>query len=123
MLVRVSQPHIPSINFTVSGSIPVELLEELRRMYGNDNVKEDDNAETVDPFEEDWFKSLEAESTPGSELRFYRKLNNMTQAQLASEIGITKNAVSAMEHNARAISKKMAKTLAVLFRTSPARFL
>ena len=64
-----------------------------------------------------------ANETPDGNLRFYRKLVGMTQKELSEKLGITKQYVSDMENGRRDISRKMAKSLAGLFKVSPARFI
>jgi len=90
---------------------------------GDNCVSIDEESEYIDIFETDWYKALEAEETPGGNLRFYRKLVKMTQSELAEKLGIVKQNVSNMENGKRTISKDMAKKLAKIFRTSPARFI
>ena len=71
----------------------------------------------------DWFKEEVAKETPGSNLRFYRNLAGLTQKELAEKLGMTKQHVSDMERNKRAISKKTAKSLGSIFKVSPVRFI
>ena len=47
----------------------------------------------------------------------------MTQLELAEKFGITKQAISNMEHGSRAISKKMAKELSRIFDVSVSKFI
>lgn len=61
--------------------------------------------------------------TPGSNLRFYRNLAGLTQKELADKLGMTKQHISDMERDKRAISKKTAKNLGSIFKVSPARFI
>jgi ribosome-binding protein aMBF1 (putative translation factor) len=51
------------------------------------------------------------ESYPGSVLRGARGLREMTQAALATEIGVHKSHISEMERGKRPIGKEMAKRL------------
>jgi plasmid maintenance system antidote protein VapI len=47
----------------------------------------------------------------------------MTQEDLAVRIGVTKQKISNMEHNAKSISRKTAYQLAEVFGISPGRFI
>ena len=42
----------------------------------------------------DWYKEEVAKDTPGRALRFYRKLNGLTQPELAEMLGTTKQFIS-----------------------------
>ena len=121
MLVHVSLLHTEG--FRIEGSVPQNVIDFLKSEFGQLNVTVESDDDLIDPFETKWFKESMSRLTPGSNLKFYRKQNKMTQKYLADKLGTTKQAISAMEHDVRAISKKKAKALAVLFRTSPARFL
>ena len=121
MLVHVNLLHTDG--FCVEGSVPEKVIDFLKTEFGTSNVRVDKEEELIDPFEENWFKETLNSLTPGKNLRFYRKQKKMTQLSLEKEIGTTKQAICAMEHDSRAISKKTAKILADLFGTSPARFI
>ena len=121
MLIHVSLPH--NKQFSLKGSVPEKVISFLRSEFGTSNVKVEGEEELVDPFEEDWFKETMNHLTPGKNLRFYRKQKKMTQQSLAREIGTSKQAICAMEHDSRPISKKNAKVFAALFGTSPSRFI
>lgn len=71
----------------------------------------------------DWFKEFKANENPGGNLKFYRTRDNLTQTQLAEKLGTTRQDVSGMERNSHPISKKTAKKLENLFKTSPAKFI
>jgi transcriptional regulator with XRE-family HTH domain len=69
---------------------------------------------------------LREPATPGpaDNLRFFRGAKGITQAQLGRELGsIPRQDVSEMERGRRPIGKSMARRLADVFDTSPARFL
>lgn len=121
MLVHVSLLHTEG--FRIEGTVPQNVIDYLKSEFGQLNVTVESEDDLVNPFETDWFKESMDRLTPGSNLKFYRKQSKMTQQDLAYVLGTTKQAISAMEHDVRAISKKKAKALADLFRTSPARFL
>ena len=63
------------------------------------------------------------EVTPGQLLRGARTREDMTQAELASALGIHKNNISEMERGVRNISVDMAKRLAEVLNTSYKHFL
>ena len=90
-----------------------------------ENITENKNYsdELADPFEMDFFKEFKKEETPGSNMRFYRKLIGMTQKELASKLDTSVQAVSHMENNLRLISSKTARKLADIFDVSVARFI
>ena len=121
MLVHVRLLHTDG--FSIEGSVPEKVISFLRSEFGTSNVKVEDEEELIDPFEEDWFKETMSRLTPGKNLRFYRKQRKMTQLSLAKELGTTKQAICAMDHDTRPISKKNAKLFAELFGTSTSRFI
>lgn len=119
MLVAVRKPPI---DFSITGIIPEKLISDLRKEYGDENVRVDRD-DMVNAMEMDWFKELESEDTPGKNLRFYRKLVGMTQTELAKKLGTSKQFISDMENDRKPISRKTAKELAALFDVSVARFI
>ena len=121
MLVHVSLLHTEG--FSLEGSVPETVIEYLKTEFGAQSVVVEPEDELVDPFETDWFRESSARQTPGTNLKFYRKQRGMTQKCLADNLGTTKQAVCAMEHDSRPISKKTAKALAGIFGTSPSRFI
>jgi len=54
------------------------------------------------------------ESMKGSELRMIRKRLNLTQAQLAGELGVTTNTVARWERGERSISEPMSRLIRIL---------
>ena len=121
MLVHVSPLHTEG--FRLEGSVPQNVIDYLKSEFGQLNVTVDSDDELIDPFETELFKETLSRLSPGSNLKFYRKQSKMTQQDLAAKLGTTKQAICAMEHGSRPISKKNAKIFASLFRTSPARFI
>ena len=119
MLVVVNQPR--SNSFRVEGNIPASVIDYLKKNFGPENIDYED--EYVDVEDLDWFKEFKANETPGGNLRFYRTRDNLTQIQLAEKLGTTRQDISGMERGTRPISKKTAKELAVIFKTSPASFI
>jgi DNA-binding XRE family transcriptional regulator len=122
MLVAVKTPLI---NLKARGRIPPNVLDCLKKEYGARHVKvtTEPDDELVDITTTDWYKEIKAKTTPGDGVRIYRENHSMTQAKLGEIIGQSAAYVSDLEHNRRAVSKKMAKQLAKLFSTSVERFI
>ena len=110
------------IEFRVEGNIPCELIDLLRHEYG-DAMRIEDDGKLMRVEDMDWYKSLQAEDTPGKNLRFYRKMQNLTQTQLAEKLGVAKQFVSDMERDYKPISRQMAKRLATIFSVAAGRFI
>ncbi len=119
MLVVVKK-HL--IDFRVEGNIPCELIDSLKHEYG-DAMRIEDDGELMCAEDMDWYKNLQAEDTPGKNLRFYRKMQKLTQAQLAEKIGVAKQFISDMERDYKPISRQMAKRLAGIFSVDAGRFI
>ena len=112
----------PPIEFFLQGEIPEKYLDLLKKDFGPAlSIFEDE--ETVPVTEMDWYREMKEKETPGDALRFYRKLHNLTQEELASRLGVTKQKISNMEHNAKPISRKTAYQLSEVFKISPGRFI
>lgn len=123
MLVVVNQPLIN--DFRIEGTLSSTFLDSLRKEFGDSMkiVEQDDDEGWVNVEDLNWFQEEIAKETPGGNLRFYRKLVGMTQKELADKLGMTKQHISDMERDKRAISKATAKKLGSLFKVSPARFI
>jgi ribosome-binding protein aMBF1 (putative translation factor) len=63
----------------------------------------------------DWYKKMSAEMTLGKAIRADRGLRGWTQNVLAQKLGISIQNLSAMEHDRRPVSKKMAAKLSQIF--------
>ena len=100
-------------------------LDNLRKEFGDSMkiIRQDEDEGWVNADDLDWYKEEIAKETPGSNLRFYRNLADMTQKELADKLGMTKQHISDMERDKRAISKATAKKLGSLFKVSPVRFI
>ena len=123
MLVHVSQPHIPSIDFIIRGNIPEDLLADLRAKYGQKNVVEEDE-ELIKARDIDWEGEFGDSSTPGDMLRLRRvQFEHWTQKQLAEKLGIPWQHISNMERGSRPISISMARRLGRVFGCSPELFI
>ena len=123
MLVVVNQPLIN--DFRIEGMLSRSFLDNLRKEFGDSMkiIRQDEDEGWVNADDLDWYKEEIAKETPGSNLRFYRKLADMTQKELADKLGMTKQHISDMERDKRAISKATAKKLGSLFKVSPVRFI
>lgn len=82
----------------------------------------EDNTELIDFREMDWYKEIRKEMTPAKNLKFYRRLLKMSQAELASKLKIPKQTVSDLENGKTAISKAMAAELSKLFEVNESKF-
>jgi DNA-binding XRE family transcriptional regulator len=112
----------PPIEFTVQGEIPDKYLKLLKKDFGP-ALSVFGDGETMPVTEMDWYKEIKEKETPGDTLRFYRRLHEMTQEDLAARIGVTKQKISNMEHNAKPISRKTAYQLSEIFGIRPGRFI
>ena len=119
MLVVVKKHRI---DFRVEGNIPDELIDSLRNEYGDAMHIEDEGA-LMCAEDMDWYKNLESEETPGKNLRIYRKMQKLTQAQLAEKIGVAKQFISDMERDCKPISRQMATRLAGIFSVDAGRLI
>ena len=75
--------------------------------------------ESVELESSDWYKKMSAEMTPGKAIRADRGLRGWTQNVLAQKLGISIQNLSAMEHDRRPVSKKMAAKLSLVFGVPP----
>jgi DNA-binding XRE family transcriptional regulator len=115
----------PHIEINIKGDIPQKIITMLKEEYGNNvHVTKDEDDEYVDVFETDWYKKINAEKTPGDNMKIYRKIHKITQENLGEMLGgIPKQHVSNMENGSRPISKVTAKRLAKIFNVSIERFI
>ena len=106
--------------FTFEGkNIPDYLVIFLKSAFPNvEEIKSEDNEESINIMDTDWFKEMEARSTPAESLKLLRTTFGYTQQQLADKAGITKQQVSAMERGKEPIGRKMAHRLANALGTS-----
>jgi transcriptional regulator with XRE-family HTH domain len=83
-----------------------------------------DDEELLNIFDTDWYKDISEATTSGDTLRIYRENFRMTQAVLGRKLGkFTRQKISDMEHNKRAISKDVARKLSQLFDVPIDRFI
>ena len=66
-----------------------------------------------------WYKKMSGSMTPGKAIRADRGLRGWTQNVLAQKLGISIQNLSAMEHDRRPVSKKMAAKLSQVFGVPP----
>ena len=119
MLVVVKRPRT---EFSLNGDVPKKLIQSLVSEYGPDNVKiEEEDMMNVEDME--WYKEEEEKNTPGRTLRFYRKLNGLTQPEIAKMLGTTKQFISNLENDRKPISRMMAKKLSEIFSVPASRFI
>jgi DNA-binding XRE family transcriptional regulator len=119
MQVVVKKPHI-----RMEGEITSELIQYLQEQYGEIEVIEDDDEALVEITQSDWYRDVRAQITPGENMRFYRKLHDLSQEALGQKIGsFHRQHISNMERGHRPISKITAKRLAELFDVSVEKFL
>jgi DNA-binding XRE family transcriptional regulator len=112
MLVVEKARHI---EVEIKGKGADSVIAALRREFPRLKVTDDD--ELVDVFETDWYKKIEARSTPGTTLHAYRYRDGFTQAQLAKLLGVSRQIVCDMEKDRRPISGKTARLLTDIFHT------
>lgn len=123
MLAVVKRRRTKKRLFEIKGDIPGHVIAYFKREYGDEFqiIEQDD---LVDIFETDWFKNIDASTTPGESMKIYRQNKGMTQAELGKLLGnYTRQHISDMEHNRRSISKEVAKKLSSVFKVSVSRFL
>jgi DNA-binding XRE family transcriptional regulator len=75
------------------------------------------------PWREALKDRIEEFTEPGLMLRGYRYKADMTQKEVANELGISQHRVSELENGKRAVSKQMAQKFGELFKTNYRRFL
>ena len=122
MLVVVKKPRTKKPRLRIEGEIPAWIITGLKRDYGKAvDVQEDE--EYVNVRETDWWKDIEKSHTPGKSLHTYRMRDRLTMKQLGEKVGCLPQHIYEMEKGKRGISKEIAKKLAAVFKTSPARFI
>jgi DNA-binding XRE family transcriptional regulator len=118
MQVVVKTPRIK-----LDGEISEELVRYLRERYGELEVIDDPEEELIEVAESQWYRSIRAQTTPGTNMRIYRELHGLSQQELGGKLGrFTRQNISNMEHGHRRISLETAKKLAALFDVSIEKF-
>jgi DNA-binding XRE family transcriptional regulator len=114
----------PHIEINIKGEIPEKLLSLLEEEYGDSIQVTEDDEETVNIFDTDWYREIRSKMTPGDNLRIYRQNAGMTQAELGEKLGgIPRQHISNMERGIRSISIKTARKLARIFNVPPEKFI
>ena len=115
----------PRIEVNIKGEIPPKLISLLEEEFGEKlQLAEENDEEEVSIFETDWFQDIKTQTTPGDNLKIYRKNYSLTQAKLGEMLGgIPRQHISNMERGMRPISIKNARKLAEVFGVSPAKFI
>ena len=106
--------------FTID--IPARELNRIRDRYA---ITQGRTPVAVPIEDSAWYQGIAEATTPGEAMRLYRENRRMTQGDLARLLGkgVSRQRVSDQENGRRAISRRMAKRLAEIFSTSPARFI
>ena len=122
MQAVVKTPHI---DITIRGNIPEKLLSVLKKEYGRKvRIVDDSENKMLRAVDTDWYKKTKASITPGENMKLYRELHNMTQAELGEKLGgLPRQHISNMERGMRAISLAIAKKLSAFFKVSVERFI
>jgi DNA-binding XRE family transcriptional regulator len=115
----VARTHHISIRF--KSRTPARVIHSIKRQFSNYIL--DDDQEYVNWFETDLHKEIDARMTPDKSLRILREMCGWTLAETGKKIGVSPHRVSDYETGQRAISKDIAKKLAKVFNTTPARFI
>ena len=119
MQVVVKRPHIK-----MEGEISSELITFLKERYGEVDVIENEDDEMVEIMKTDWYRDIRARTSPGENLRIYRKLHGLSQQELGCKLGrFTRQNISNMERGHRPVSKSAAKKIAELFDVSVEKFI
>ena len=115
----------PRIEINIKGEIPDKLMSVLEEEYGEQvQLLEENDEESVNIFETDWYRDIKSRMTPGDNLRIYRENHGLTQARLGEMLGgVPRQHISNMEREVRSISLKTARKLAKLFKVSPEKFI
>ena len=119
MQVVVKTPRI-----RIEGEVTTELVEYLRKEFGEIEVITEEEDELIEVTESEWYRALRESVGPGENVRLYRELHKLTQEELGKKIGkFTRQNISNIENGHRAVSKNMAIRLAELFNVSVEKFL
>ncbi len=114
----------PHIDIAIRGNIPEKLLSVLKKEYGrNVQIVNDNDNKMLRAADTGWYKKIRASITPGENMRLYRELHKITQAELGEKLGgLPRQHISNMERGIRAISLATAKKLSAIFKVSIERF-
>ena len=112
MLALVKKPHI---EISIQGERAGELLDWIQKKYEIAILTEDPADELVSIESTDYWKTME-QNRIGNLLVGARLKAGLTQAQLASEVGIRQNMISDYEHGRRTYSDAMARRLSTVLK-------
>ncbi len=119
MQVVVKTPHI-----SIEGEVTAELVEYLRKEFGEIEVITDEEDELIEATKSEWYQNLRKSIGPGENVRLYRELSGLTQDELGKKLGkFTRQNISNIENGHRAVSKNTAINLAELFNVRVEKFL
>lgn len=125
MLAVVNQPRMQGIegaSFRIEGDIPKFVMVFLESAF-RDSVKIEENDDSVNVDDWDWFKDKVSSMNAGEFMKAERGLRGWSQKVLAEKLGVSVPNVSEMERGVRAVSRKMAIRLGKIFGVKPERFL
>jgi DNA-binding XRE family transcriptional regulator len=124
MLAVVKKPHTNISLFEIKGDIPSQVLSYLQQQFGQQIEIVENEEETVNIFETNWYKQINTTLTPGDAMKVYRENHRLTPAELGKKLGdLTAEEISEMEYNTRKINREVAKKLSHLFEVPIERFL
>ncbi len=109
---------------TFSPSHPAHLPEIICYVIKQELLlTEEGDEEIVDIFATDWYREIQAKTTPGDTLKISRENHGLTQARLGEMLGgLPRPHVSNMERGICPVSMKTARKLAKIFKVSPGKF-
>jgi len=125
MLAVVKKPHTEHTLFEVMGKFPSQVLQFLKRTFGQDVKVYDSDDDIVDIFSTRWYQEVCSQTTSGEILRIYRENCGMSQAALGEELGKvwTQQKISDLENNRLNINKEIGLKLSQIFSVPVERFL
>lgn len=124
MLAVVKKHRTKNTLFEIKGNIPSEIMNYLKRKYGQDMKIVEEGEDLVNIFDTNWYKEINTATTPGETLRIYRENLGLSQTALGKKLGkFTRQKISDLENGKRNISKEVAKKLSHLFRVPIDRFI
>jgi DNA-binding XRE family transcriptional regulator len=96
--------------FRLTGNVPVFVIDLFKRLFPKmkEGIASDADEERIRIRDSDWFKKMEAKTTPGESLHAMRTLRGMKQIELEKKIGVNPQQISDMEKGWAPIGKKMA---------------
>jgi len=124
MLAVVKKHHTKQPLFEIRGDIPAKVVRYLKDEFGQDVEVPQDDEETVNIFDTEWYKEIGTATTPGETMKIYRENAKLTQEELGRKLGnFSRQEISDMERGARNISRPVAKELSNIFQVPIIRFL